>query len=179
MRYDLNYAPAYDTSDTSAINGRVDLLSPAPALQIPQFQRMNIDNTSFRAEATLGQIAPNTLNSLFFSPENIEALQQGIRYRIYVETDGKSVIGRQSDTELKIVMRSIYYQHAKHSNQDLVTQVRELNAKVLDWVVPEVLSNVKQYEMYKRDASSIPMPLERAQLSTTKGTKVLEIKSFM
>ena len=154
-------------------------MSPVPALQIPAFQSRNIDNTSFKAEATLGQLAPNTLSALFFSPQNIDALQQGIRYRIYVESNGQHVIGRQSDTELKIVMRSIYYQHAKHNNKDIVLQVRELNKHVLDWAVPEVLSNLKQYEVYKRDASTLPVPLDRAQLSTSKGTKVLEIKSFM
>jgi hypothetical protein len=179
MRYEQNFAPAYTQSDVRATNGRIDLMSPLPSLEIPQFQQRSMNNASFKTEATMGQTAPNNLSALFFSPENIDALQQGIRYRIYVETDGKHVIGRQSDTELKIVMRSIYYQHAKHNNTSIVAQVRELNKYVLDWVVPEVLTNLKQYEVYKRDASTLPMPLERAQLSTMKGTEVLELHSFM
>lgn len=173
-----NFAPAYTAQDIPVANGRIDLMSSVPTLQIPQFQT-KVDNTMFAKEATLGQFTSTEVSDTFFSPCNIDALQEGIRYRIYVETNGKYVIGRQSDTELKIVMRSIYYQNAKNDSRPVIEQVRELNALVLKWAVPEVLSNLQQYEVYRRDASTLPMPMERAQLATTKGTKVLEQKSFM
>lgn len=179
-----NYAPVVGTSSGmmqqgAVLNGRVDLMSPLPTLQIPAYQQNSVRNNSFYAEATMGQIQRNPLSDLYFSPDNIEALQQGIRYRVYVETNGRHTIGRQSDQELKVVMRSVYFQHAKNQSQDIVGQVRELNAKVLEWTVPEVLSNLKQYETYRRDASSLPIPMDRSQLMTSKGTKVLEIKSFL
>lgn len=179
-----NFAPVMGTSMESMLsgpvnNGRVDLMSPLPALQIPAYQNRPTDNTNYNVEATYGQVVPTDLSCTFFSPQNIDALQQGIRYRVYVETNGQHIIGRQSDQELKIVMRSIFYQHAKHQRTDIIGQVRELNTKVLEWVIPEVLSNLKQYETYRRDASSLPLPMERAPLMTTKGTKTLEIKSFL
>lgn len=179
MVYSENFAPAYAAQEVQSVNGRIDLMSSIPTLNIPQFHSTTQDNSSFNTEATTGQLTVTKLSELYFSQCNIEALQQGIRYRIYMETDGRFVIGRQNSNELKIVMRSIYFQHAKHDNRPVVEQVRQLNAYVLAWTVPEVLSNLKQYEQYKKDASTLPMPLERAQLSTTKGTKVLEIKSFM
>lgn len=174
-----NFAPAYTPQTGPKFNGRIDLLSPLPALEIPDYQRKTVDNSSFTSEALSGQVLQNNLSKVYFSSANIDALQEGIRYRIWIETDKQYVIGRQSDIELKIVMRSMYYQHAKHDNRPIVQQVRELNKYVLDWVVPEILSNLKQYIVYKRDASTLPIPLDRAQLSTMKGTKVLEIKSFM
>lgn len=179
----MNFAPLessglYNRAE-GATNGRVDLLSAAPLLDIPAYQRTNMNNRTFSSEATTGQIQKNPLSDVFFSAENINILQDGIRYRVWVESDKQFVIGRQSDTELKIVMRSIYFQHAKHQSTNMIEQVRELNAKVLDWVVPEVLSNVRQFETYKRDASTLPVPMERAQLSTQKGTRVLEQKTFM
>jgi hypothetical protein len=73
----------------------------------------------------------------------------------------------------------MYFQFGVYNNSDCVAQVRVLNAKVLDWVVPEVLNNVLQYSRYTYDASTLPMPMDRAPLMTNKGTKVLEIKSFM
>lgn len=159
-------------------NGRIDLLSPLPEFNIPSYQSRSVRNDTFVDEATIGQLASNEVSRLFFSETNIDALQHGIRYRIYVETNGKYTIGRQSDQELKIVMRSVYYQFSKNQNTNIIGQVRELNAKVLEWTVPEVLSNLKQYEVYKRDASTLPMPMERSPLMTNKGTKTLEIKSF-
>ena len=160
-------------------NGRVDILSPMSSFDIPNYQRKSYNNTNYAKEANAGKYTVNDVSKLFFSVENIDALQEGIRYRVYVETEGKFTISRQSDQELKIVMRSMYLQHGVYNNSDCVGQVRALNAKVLDWVVPEVLSNVLQYSKYKYDASTLPMPMDRAPLMTNKGTKVLEIKSFM
>lgn len=160
-------------------NGRIDLMSELPKFNIPAYQQKSVSNENYEKEATYGQIIPNELSTLFFSIENIEALHQGIRYRIYVETNGRHVIGRQSDQELKIIMRSIYLQYSRNTNQDCIGQVRELNAKVLEWAVPEILSNLKQYEVYKQDASTLPMPLEHPPLMTTKGTKFLEQKKWM
>jgi hypothetical protein len=57
-------------------------------------------------------------------------------------------------------------------------QVRALNVKVLDYAVPEVLSNARQYEKYKKDVSTLPVPLPHAPLATMKGTRTLEISRF-
>lgn len=159
-------------------NGRIDLMSPMPALNIPAYQQKTVRNDTFAQEALFGQLASTPLSKLFFSEENINALQEGIRYRVYKETDGQYIIGRQSDQELKVVMRSIYYQNALHQDSNIVGQVRALNAKVLEWAVPEVLSNLKQYEVYRRDASTLPMPLDRSPIISSKGSKSLEFKGF-
>lgn len=186
MRTGPNFAAVHDMSLTvpmgAGANGRIDLLSTPPSLQVPNYQQQSYhtaNNDNFAAEATNGQIARTPLTDLFFSPQNVDALQSGLRYRIYQETGGKQVIGRQSDTELKVIMRSIFYQYAKHQPCDIVGQVRELNGKVLAWTVPEVLSNLKQHIAYRRDASTLPLPMEHAQLMTSKGAKILELPKFM
>jgi len=160
-------------------NGRVDIISKTSPLQIPAYQRQNIDNSTFYAEAVQGTFKPTKLSNMFFSCNNIDVLHDGLRYRVYKESGNKYVIGRQSDQDLKVIMRSIYLQYGKNLDTDIIGQVRELNGKVLDWAVPEVLSNVKQYEKYRTDASTLPIPLEHSPLMTKKGTKVLEIKSFV
>lgn len=160
-------------------NGRVDLLSQMPTFDIPSFQRETVNNTGFAREAAGGQFALNEVSRLYFSETNIDALQHGIRYRVFVETNGRYTIGRQSDQDLKIVMRSIYLQHGKNHSSDCVAQVRVLNAKVLEWVVPEVLSNLLQYSTYRRDASTLPMPLDRSPNMSMKGTNPMELKRFM
>jgi len=160
------------------MNGRVDISREHGLNVIPAYTP-NRQVAFTQQEALKGQFATNPLSDLYFSQTNLDALQHGIRYKIYQATEGKHVIGRQSEQDLRVVMRSIYLQYAKHLSCDFVSQVRELNAKVLEWVVPEVLSNLRQYETYKRDVSTLPLPMERAPLQTQKGTKVLEIKSFI
>jgi hypothetical protein len=76
-------------------------------------------------------------------------------------------------------MRSIYLQYSKNLPTKVIEQVRELNKKVLDWSVKEVLSNLKQFQKYKKDVSTMPIPLERSPLITTKGTKTLELKPWI
>ena len=183
MRTSPNYdvyqsSPVKLLQQTSTANGRIDLFSPMPSLNIPAYQQRTVRNDSFASEATIGQLYTNDLSRTFFSEANIDALQQGIRYRIYVETGGKYTIGRQSDQELKIIMRSVYFQHSKNTNTDIIGQVRELNAKVLEWTVPEVLNNLKQYEIYRQDASMLPTPMDRPTLLTTKGSRSLEQKRW-
>lgn len=180
--YGQNFAEALSSVQILAnnvlLNGRVDLISNMPKFNIPQYQNIQSKNDTFTREATLGQITRNSVSDLFFSYKNIEALQEGIRYRVYVESSGQFTIDRQSDHELKAVMRSVYLQYGI-GKADCLGQVRTLNAKVLEWVVPEVLNNVLQYERYKQDMSTLPMPLDRSPLATMKGSRTLELKTFM
>jgi len=39
-------------------------------------------------------------------------IQDGIRYQVYLKTDKKHIIDKQSEVELEIIMRSIYLQHS-------------------------------------------------------------------
>lgn len=119
------------------------------------------------------------LSDLYFSMDNINILQYGIRNRILNESNGEIFIGRQSDDELKIIMRSIYYQYGKNLDYDIMGQIKELNEKVLDWSIPRIISNIKQYNKYIQDISNMPVPLERAELTSEKGTKSLELTSFI
>lgn len=121
----------------------------------------------------------NCVSSLFFSQINIDMLQEGLKNMILDNSNGKYNIQKQSETELKIIMRSIYLQFSTNNNDNIVSQVKELNRLVLEWAVPEIMSNIKQHETYKQDISTLPMPIERAQLTSQKGTRVLELKKFM
>ena len=117
--------------------------------------------------------------SLFMSKKNADALQDAIRYRVWVETEGRHVIGRQSEAELAVVMRSIALQHARNDGRsDPVEQVRDLNSRVLEWTVPRIVGELKQYLQYRQDASTLPTPMAYGGLATSKGTKNLEFKRF-
>jgi hypothetical protein len=166
-------------SHGAAPNGRVDVFSTTPKFDVPDYQRKSVNNKDYNREAIVGSLSSNPVNDLFFSELNINVLQDAIRYRIYNETKGKYIIGRQSDQELKAVMRSIYFQYSLNQDTNCVGQVKILNTYVLDWCVQDVLSNLLQYQQYKIDLSTLPIPLDRSPLMTTKGTKNLEITSFM
>lgn len=120
----------------------------------------------------------NRVADIYFSAENLDALQQGIRWRVFVESDGRHVIGRQSDTEIRIVMRSIYLQEGVSADQDVLQQVRTLNAKVLAYCVPRILTEIGMYLKFQRDVSTVPSLLDRGTMVSNKGTRVLNLGKF-
>jgi len=74
-----------------------------------------------------------------------------------------------------IVMRSIYYQYGKNSADNIREQVLDLNIRVIEWCVPEIISNIKQSIQYLKDISTLPEPLDRSVLPSKKGTKTLNV----
>jgi len=165
--------------DTSYIlNGRINLFdekSKSSKILNNNPQLYNEKNISIINR----NISGNCVSEIFFSQENTNLIQQGIYNSVYNLSEGQYNIGKQSEQELKIIMRSIYFQHAKNLNFDLKEQVRELNTLVIRWCVDEIIKNIKQYIEYKKNVSTLPLPLEHSQLPSQKGTKILEIKSFI
>jgi hypothetical protein len=133
-------------------------------------------NTESPQNVTSRNLNCTRVSELFFSTDNIDLLQLGIRNKILNKSNGKYNIGRQSDDELKIIMRSIYYQYSKNLPTNINEQVKELNTYVIEWSVPQIITNLKQDEKYRYDISTLPEPLERSLLTTQKGTKTLELK---
>lgn len=160
-------------------NGRVYLDSSPPP---PPFALFSSDRDQggvqsasdvARGDATIRGTDATPVSSLFFSDVNLSAVQHGIRYRVWVETSGKHVISNQSEVELLAVMRSIYLQYSRNDPHNIVPQVRQLNAMVLDYCVGRIVSEIESYMQYRRDISSMPVPLEHGQLATTKGSRQL------
>lgn len=118
------------------------------------------------------------VSAVFFSDNNVNILQLGIRNKVLNVSNGKYNIGKQSDIDLKIIMRSIYFQHGKNTTNNVREQVLDLNTRVIDWCVPEILSNIQQSDKYIMDISTLPIPMDLPNLTTQKGLRTLEIMKF-
>lgn len=160
------------------LNGRVNLFD----VNKPTY-KINNAHPSLYTEKTANTInrlyTGNCLSEMYFSKENIEIIQEGIINSVYNKSNGEYSISKQSEQELSIVMRSIYLQYSKNLNFNINEQILDLNTRVIRWCVDEIMTNIKQYVNYRKNVSTLPMPLEHAQLPSQKGTKTLEIKSFI
>ena len=143
-----------------------------------KFFTENVDNYDFKKQGIKNIHTENPISELFFSKHNISILQNGIRYSVFKKTNDSNIIGNQSEHELLIIMRSIYLQYCKHKQYNIVEQVKELNSKVIDYAVPNILVELNQYINYKKDASSLPIPLEHAKYVSSAGTKILYTREF-
>ena len=162
--------------DTS--NGRVQLINNE-RIEIYPMTSGTDKRSDFNEEAIKGIHNNNPLSQIFFSTNNIDALQEAIRYQVYKKSCKKHVIGRQSDTELKIIMRAIYLEHGRHRNYDVLPEVRRLNQLVLDFAVPRLLQEINMYMVYQNDIDKLPVPLDRGEFISSKGSRFLEQKTFM
>jgi hypothetical protein len=159
-------------------NGRVDTLKNGNYKQYGLFENGNNKISELSREAIIGIHHSTPLNQLFFSSENVQALQMGIRNLVAQKSNGEFVIGMQSEVELQVVMRAIYLKEAKHFTYGIVEQVRELNQQVLDFCVPRILEEIRMFKYYKNDVSKLPTPLDRGEFSSAKGLRVLETKQL-
>ena len=140
----------------------------------PMWQEDKLKPNEVRQQAVGTQsIGRNLLNELFLSPENIEYLQTRIKYAIWVASGKKHVIGRQDDTELVVIMRSIYLQYGKNIPVGIKEQIADLNDLVVEECTSKILSQIEQHLAYLRDKSSQPMPLSLPVFTSTIGTKQL------
>jgi hypothetical protein len=157
------------------LNGRVDAISNNNNLNI---EKANIEASEHQGNIISRNLDSTDVSKIFFSVDNINILQRGIRNKILNMTNGKINISRQSDDELKIIMRSIYFQYGKNNNTNIRGQILELNTRVIEWSVPEIISNYKQSQHYLKDISTLPEPLDRSILPSKKGTKTLNVTNM-
>lgn len=165
------------------MNGRVNLESAQSASGsfnkvAEQFNYTTSLNTSVGADMVRGNIEKNTLNTMFFSPANVEIIQNRLQYEVYAKSQGKHRVGPQSAENLLIIMRSMYYQYGKNQPNNIKEQIQELNTYVVDFAVPKILSEVDMYHQYRKDITTLPVPMQQPVNISRAGTKSLPLKPF-
>jgi len=154
-------------------NGRIDLLQ-APN-HISLFKRVPVKPTTY-TDALTGQFETTALSNAYFSIANQQILQNGIRAGVYARSNNKYVVAQQTDSNLKIIMRAIFLEHAQHSNTDQRKQIETLNKLVQEYCIPRIFGEAQGYIKYLHDASTLAVPLSAPIYTTT--DKTLEMKPF-
>ena len=159
-------------------NGRINLVDRQIYPEYQMFHQKKEGLNEFKNEAVKSILQKNPLSDVFFSKQNIDYLQNKIIQTVYELTNGQHRIGRQSDIELEIVMRSIYLQFSLNQSSNLREQIRQLDEKVIAEVCPGIITAVKQYLQYKQDITNMPKPIELPKAETIKGEKSLQLPSW-
>lgn len=159
-------------STTPPNNGRVQV---HPHEQLHPYQFAQTNQQSVQPASNLANMQESTvLSRTYFSQKNTQIIQNGLRRAVHQRT--QMHIDEQSVEQLQIVMRSIFLQYSTNRT-DSVELIREqiasMNAKVLDYCVANVVTNLKQYEHYRKDISSLPVPMEYGMSTSQAGTRSL------
>lgn len=169
-----------DEDDSGSItNGRVRLLDNGNAAP---YQLYTSGGSSSRdSDGDLRAFLPTQENGTslvartFFGPRNRESLQQALRHGVYKASGmDRLVVGRQSDLELGIIMRSTFLKMSRNTDDGAAEQVNAMNSCVLAFSVPVVLQEARMYQAYRRDISTLPIPMERGQIMSQKGSRQMD-----
>ena len=141
------------------------------------YQNSNQPQSNFQ-NSLAGIQEDSALSREYFSNRNVNIIQDSIQNRILEESNGQYSIGRQSDLQLQIIMRSIYLSYSKNMNTDINQQVQELNNLVIGEAVSNILPNIRQYLGYRNDISTPRHIISHPINPSSSGEKTYSLINF-
>ena len=158
-------------------NGRVDIKTPNTSDLFQMYDKIPANQCATFRNATEGLWTENNLSNAFFSLQNIQIIQNGIRAGVYQRSNGQYLIGPQDCDSLKIIMRSVFLQHAANQPNNIPQQVNQLNKMVLNYCVQQVYSEAQGYMKYINDVSTLVVPIAHPVMADNTDRE-LEFKSW-
>jgi hypothetical protein len=158
-------------------NGRIDIKSPNTSALFEMYDKIPANQCVTFRNPTEGLWTDTYLSQAFFSQQNIQIIQNGIRAGVYHRSNGQYTIAPQDCDSLKIVMRSVYLQHAANQPNNITQQVAELNKIVLNYCIQQVYSEAQGYMKYIDDASTLVVPIAHPVMANNTDRE-LEFKTW-
>jgi hypothetical protein len=150
-------------------NGRVDITQgPDISNLFAMYDKIPANQCTTLREPTLGQWTETPLSKAYFSKENIQIIQNGIRAGVYNKSNKQYTVAPQDCDSLKIIMRSVFLQHATNQPTNIQGQIEQLNKIVLDYCIFHVYSEAQSYMNYLRDVGTLAVPLATPTLEKQK-----------
>jgi hypothetical protein len=158
-------------------NGRVDIKSPNTSTLFQMYDKIPANQCVTFRNATEGLWTSNSLSDAFFSQQNIQIIQNGIRAGVYHRSNGQYTIGPQDCDSLKIVMRSVFLQNSANQPNNITQQITQLNNIVLEYCIQQVYSEAQGYMKYINDASTLVVPISHPVMGN-ENDRQLELKPW-
>jgi hypothetical protein len=161
----------------ASTNGRLNILEP-PMNQFSLYDKIPSSNQceTFH-DAMTGNFTDSTLSKMYFSKENIEIIQNGLRVGVYEVSNHQYLIDNQNCDTLKIIMRSVFLQSSTNLPNNIREQIEALNNIVIEYCVKQIYSEAQAYINYKHDVSNMYTPMDRPT-QPDYNNKTLELKHW-
>lgn len=158
-------------------NGRVNIKSPDTSTLFKMYDKIPANQCVTFRNPTEGLWNETPLSQAFFSQENIQIIQNGIRSGVYKRSNGQYVIGDQDCDSIKIIMRSVFLQYSANKPSSIPQQIIELNNIVLNYCIQQVYSEAQGYMKYIDDVSTLAVPIAHP-VQASNNDRQLELKSW-
>ena len=113
-----------------------------------------------------GILDETLLSNTFFSVDNIQNIQNMIRYYFFQEKN--EIISEQSNNELLIIMRGIYLKYsnsAANTIDEIKSEVLELNNIVTEFSLKQIYINYDNWNKHIEDLEKLPEPIDLPKTS--------------
>lgn len=111
------------------------------------------------------------LEKTFFSKENIDLINKQLILSVYNTTNKEFLIPSQKEADLFIVMRYVFIEYSRNLPYDINNQIKNLNYRVVNEILPTVISNIDQKLGYLKDIQTQPigppLPINTKNLNRT------------
>ena len=159
--------------DDSKYNGRLFLNETDNYPQYDLYSKEENEKNCYKNSiSTLQELNP--LSQQYFSQNNVDFIQNLIINRVRIISNNEYNIGKQSDLQLQIIMRSIYLSYSKNLMNNINKQINVLNNKVVEECIKVIIPNIKQYIGYRKDISTPRHIMTLPASVSSKGDKSLK-----
>lgn len=158
-------------------NGKVNITGPNTSTLFSMMDKIPLNTNTNYQNILTGNFERSRLTDTYFSKQNIQSIQTGIRKGVYDKSQQRIAIDDQPEDQIVTVMRAMYLQYSKNLPSNIQQQVDELNSIVLKFCINNVLNEAVAYLKYREDASTMHIPIQHP-IYSNKTNKVLEQKPW-
>jgi len=114
------------------------------------------------------------MSKMYYSDKNVQRIQAMIKQAVYEKSGGKyKLVVDQDVKDVLIAMSGVYKENAVYIPGQIVRQIKYLNKRVIEEIVPGILVNIGFQQKYLHDINNpidvIPLPVN----SNNTGRKTL------
>jgi hypothetical protein len=158
-------------------NGKVNIMGPNTSTLFSMMDKIPINTNTNYQNVLAGSLQRSELSDSYFSKQNIQYIQNGIRSGVYTKSQKRIAVDEQPEDQIVTVMRSMYLQYSKNLDSNIAYQINELNNLVLQFCINNVFNEAVAYLKYREDASTMHIPMTHP-IYSNKTNKVLEQKPW-
>ena len=140
-------------------NGRIDLLAYQGGTPLFLKDKIIPKSKTHYFNAMKHTLQNSELSVLFFSSKNINTIENAIKAGVYEMSNKEHIIDTQDRDQLYVIMRAIFLQESLNQPDNLTKQIEVLNSRVISYCVPRIYSEILSYIQYKKDISTLVVPL--------------------
>lgn len=111
-------------------------------------QANNLRTQIIKNQVRISECDQKSLETSFFSQDNIDLINKQLILSVYKKSNTEYKISPQSPESLIIVMRYVFIEYARHLPYDIIGQIRELNCRVVNEIIPSIITQVTQNTKY-------------------------------